>query len=238
MNQAELQLFLETLNNTSPITLSSDKSSKMADFCSLLLEKNKVMNLTAVKDPESAAILHFADSLYPLTAGELGESILDVGAGGGFPSVPLAIAGDFKVTSLDSTAKKLDFIADCAKSLDIPNLSTLCGRAEELSRAPEYREAFDTVVSRGVARLNILLEWCLPFVKAGGKFIAMKGSKGGEELSEAQNAIKVLGGSLSRVISYTLPGDNREYNLIIIEKISKTPDIYPRHNNKIERKPL
>ena len=112
------------------------------------------------------------------------------------------------------------------------------GRAEELSHRAEYREAYDTVLARGVARLNVLCEWCMPFVRVGGRFIAMKGSRGEEELEEAQNAVKTLGGRAVLLKKYRLPDENRDYALIIIEKISATPEMYPRHNSKIERSPL
>ena len=211
---------------------------KWQAFATCFLKKNKVMNLTAVKTPQAAAILHFADSLYALTAGEITGSVLDVGSGGGFPAFPVAAASGAQVTALDSTAKKLNFIKEAAAACGVTNIGTLCGRAEELSHRSECREAYDTVLARGVARLNVLCEWCMPFVRVGGRFIAMKGSRGEEELEEAQNAVKTLGGRAVLLKKYRLPDENRDYALIIIEKISATPEMYPRHNSKIERSPL
>lgn len=238
MTELEYKQFTDTLKKSSPITLTDCQIDVMARFCDLLLEKNKVMNLTAVREPSVAAILHFADSLYALLPGKLCGRVLDVGSGGGFPAFPVASVSDAEVTALDATAKKLAFISEAAEACGVKNIQTLCGRAEELSRTDEHREAYDTVLSRGVARLNVLCEWCLPFVKVGGRFIAMKGSKGDEELAEAQNAIAVLGGKVADFKKYNLPGENRDYSLIVIEKITSTPAQYPRHNSKIERKPL
>ncbi len=238
MTEEERNIFEKTLSEASPVPLEADTLDRMAGFCDLLLEKNKVMNLTAVKTPQAAAILHFADSLYALTAGGIIGRVLDVGSGGGFPAFPVAAVSGASVTALDSTAKKLNFIKEAAASCGVPNIDILCGRAEELSHRAEYREMYDVVLARGVARLNILCEWCIPFVKVGGRFIAMKGSRGEEELEEAQNAVKTLGGRVVLMKKYRLPEEDRDYSLIIIEKIRKTPDVYPRHNSKTERNPL
>ncbi len=238
MNEQETALFCKTLVSASPTALSDSQIAAMAKFCDLLLEKNRVMNLTAVKEPDKAAILHFADSLHAFDGGDITGRVLDVGSGGGFPAFPVAVMSGAEVTALDATAKKLDFIKSAAADCGVNNLNVLCGRAEELSRTSKHREAYDTVLARGVARLNILCEWCMPFVKVGGRFIAMKGSRGDEELAEAQNAVDILGGRVEKTIKYSLPNENRDYTLIIIEKIKNTPDLYPRHNSKIERKPL
>lgn len=238
MNEQETALFCKTLASASPTALSDSQIAAMAKFCGLLFEKNRVMNLTAVKEPDKAAILHFADSLHAFDGGDITGRVLDVGSGGGFPAFPVAVMSGAEVTALDATAKKLDFIKSAAVECGVNNLNVLCGRAEELSRTKEHREAYDTVLARGVARLNILCEWCMPFVRIGGRFIAMKGSRGDEELAEAQNAVNILGGRVEKTVKYSLPNENRDYTLIIIEKIKSTPDLYPRHNSKIERKPL
>ncbi len=238
MNEQETALFCKTLVSASPTALSDSQINAMAKFCDLLLEKNRVMNLTAVKEPDKAAILHFADSLHAFDGGDITGRVLDVGSGGGFPAFPVAVMSGAEVTALDATAKKLDFIKSAAAACGVNTLNVLCGRAEERSRTSKHREAYDTVLARGVARLNILCEWCMPFVKVGGRFIAMKGSRGDEELAEAQNAVDILGGRVEKTIKYSLPNENRDYTLIIIEKIKNTPDLYPRPNSKIERKPL
>lgn len=168
---------------------------------------NPHMNLTALTSPEEMALLHVYDSLALLSAcGFKGKRVVDVGCGGGFPALPLAAAvPEASVTALDATAKKLEFVAQTAQAADLPNVSTLCGRAEELGREPSHREAFDVAVSRGVARLNVLAEWSLPLVKPGGLFVAMKGPRGEEEAAEAARAFELLGGGAVSVIPYEIP---------------------------------
>ena len=207
----------------------------------MLIEKNKVMNLTAITDEKGVALLHIYDSLTLADTGlfDGAKSVIDVGCGGGFPSLPLAVyLPECTVTANDATAKKLAFVAEAAAEAGCNNLLTLCGRAEELSRLPEYREKYDIAVSRGVARLNVLCEWCLPFVKPGGYFIAMKGEKGAEETKEAKNAIALLGGELVDIINITIPEFGYLHTLAVIKKKTFTPGTYPRQNGKITKKPL
>ncbi len=229
---------IELIKKHSPLPLDDEKAEKMAKIYELLEEKNKVMNLTSIKTPEEAAELHFADSLYPLTTPYVKGKVLDVGSGGGFPAFPVAVYLGLDVTALDATAKKLDFIAETAKAAGLDNISTLCGRAEELSHDKKYRDSFDTVLSRGVARLNVLCEWCMPYVKPNGFFVAMKGSNGEEEARDAENAVKTLGGRIVDMIRYDLPLSGHTHTLIVIAKESRTPDAYPRHNSQITKKPL
>ena len=201
---------------------------------------NPHMNLTALTSPEEMVLLHVYDSLALLSAcGFKGKRVVDVGCGGGFPALPLAAAvPEASVTALDATAKKLEFVAQTAQAADLPNVSTLCGRAEELGREPSHREAFDVAVSRGVARLNVLAEWSLPLVKPGGLFVAMKGPRGEEEAAEAARAFELLGGGAVSVIPYEIPVFGRSHRLIVVEKKAGTPGIYPRPNGKIMKKPL
>ena len=205
-----------------------------------LVATNEVMNLTAITDEKGVALLHFYDCLTLLETGLFKDKkIIDVGCGGGFPSLPLAACSEnCFVTANDSTAKKLAFVSDCARAAGLHNLETLCGRAEELSVNEKYREKFDIAVSRGVARMNILCEWCLPFVKVGGYFVAMKGEKGSEETAEAENAIKLLGGELVDIINKTVPEYDYLHTLVVIKKIKPTPASYPRKNGQIMKKPL
>jgi len=205
-----------------------------------LCETNKNMNLTALTDEKGVGLLHFWDSLTLLDTNLFNNAnIIDVGCGGGFPSLPLALcASNCTVTSNDATAKKLAYVAETAKKAGINNLKTLCGRAEELSVKPQYRERFDIAVARGVARLNVLCEWCMPFVSVGGYFVAMKGEKGAEEAEEAKNAINILGGEIVDIINITVPEYEYKHTLVIIKKIKNTPKDYPRRNNLIQKKPL
>ena len=228
----------EIIKTRSPVQLTEEQLCLMERVYEKLEEKNRVMNLTSIKSAEEAAELHFVDSLYALTEPRVKGKILDVGSGGGFPAFPVAIASGCDVTCLDATAKKLDFIKETAVSLGIDNIDTLCGRAEELSLDARYREKYDSVLSRGVARLNVLCEWCMPYVKPGGVFVALKGSAGREEAAEAENAIKTLGGKLEYIREYSLPSSGHTHTLVVISKVSRTPAIYPRHNSQITKKPL
>ncbi|PKM62899.1 MAG: 16S rRNA (guanine(527)-N(7))-methyltransferase RsmG [Firmicutes bacterium HGW-Firmicutes-21] len=219
--------------------LTDEQTEELTIIAELLTEMNGVLNLTALKSEEEIAVLHFFDSLTLLKTGLFsGKSIIDIGCGGGFPSFPLAVCSqDCNVTANDSTAKKLHFVAETAKKAGITNLSTLEGRAEELAHTVR-RESFDIAVARGVAKLNILCELCLPLVKKGGHFIAMKGNRGAEELADAERAIKTLGGRTVNIINNEIPLFDRTHTLIIIEKINATSKEYPRQYSKIIKKPL
>lgn len=202
-----------------------------------LTETNEKFNLTAITDPEGVILRHFADSLTaePLIGNS--GSVLDVGCGGGFPTLPLAIVHpDTAYTALDSTAKKLTFVDAVSKELNLP-VRTVAGRAEELAALPEHRECYDLIVSRAVARLNILAELCLPFAKVGGRFVALKGADGESELAEATVGIGKLGGRVMCVRAFTLLNAG-ERVLIEIEKISPTPKEYPRAFGRIKKRPL
>lgn len=220
--------------------LSETACARLTVIADRLVEMNKHLNLTALTSPEEVALLHFYDSLTLLSTGlfDGAYDVLDVGCGGGFPSLPLAACTDCRVTSNDATAKKLRFVEDTARAAGIDSLQTLCGRAEEFGRDASYRGGFDRVVSRGVARMNILCEWCIPFVKVGGYFVAMKGNRGREELEEAQTAVQKLGGEIVQVIDAPIPVFDRSHTLLIIKKIAPTDDLYPRPNGRIMKKPL
>lgn len=228
---------IEITNQYHPLT--NEQAEKLAVVSERLKAMNGVLNLTALKTDEEIAVLHFYDSLTLLKTGLFKDkSVIDVGCGGGFPSFPLAVCSEnCAVTANDSTLKKLNFVQETAKAAGITNLSVLPGRAEEIARS-QKREAFDIAVARGVARLNILCELCLPLVKKGGHFVAMKGNRGAEELEEAANAIKILGGKLLDILQIEIPLFDRQHSLIIIEKIAPTPKEYPRQYAKITKKPL
>lgn len=221
------------------LVLDEEKISKFELLAKLLVEQNKTMNLTAITDPDGIAVKHFADSISILSAIEIngGESVLDVGTGAGFPGIPLLIMKpNINLTMIDSTAKKLKYVADTVEKLEL-NASILHTRAEEAGQKSEYREKFDIVCSRAVASLNVLCEYCLPFVKQGGVFVAMKGAKASEEITAANEVIKLLGGKIINKKSFTL-SDTAERTLIVIKKISHTPPKYPRVSAQIAKKPL
>lgn len=221
------------------LSVSSQQLDRFEKLAELLVEQNKTMNLTAITDHDGIAVKHFADSISVLSAVEFksGAKVLDVGTGAGFPGIPLLIMRpDIDLTMLDSTAKKLKYVANTVDSLGL-NANVLHSRAEEAAQKPEYRESFDIVCSRAVAALNILCEYCLPFVKKDGIFAAMKGAKAQEEIEVANNAIKTLGGEIIDKKCFTL-SDGAERTIIIIKKISQNLPKYPRPSAQIAKKPL
>lgn len=213
-----------------------DRFDQYADY---LVKWNRHVNLTAITEPDEIVIKHFIDSLYILKYVKIdkGQSLIDIGSGAGFPGMPLLIANpELNVTFVDSVRKKLAFIKDVLHNTGmIAEIKHT--RAEELGKNNEFREKFDFATARAVAQLNVLCEYCLPLVKVGGLFIAMKGASGKEELEQANHAIEVLGGELAKFTEFTLSnGDKR--SIIIIRKISQTPTKYPRKSKKIDTRPL
>ena len=205
---------------------------------SMLAEKNKVMNLTAIHDPADVARLHFLDSAALLTLEDFREkTVVDVGTGAGFPGLPLRILEpSIRLTLLDAQHKRVDFLREVCGELALERVECVHGRAEEF--AQDHREAFDLAVSRAVAALPLLAELCLPLVKVGGKFLAMKSVDSHEELTAAGRAVQLLGGRLEKPLDYDIPGTKVRHRLVIITKISKTQKKYPRMFAKIKRNPL
>ncbi len=220
--------------------IKDELRTKFADLTEFLLEYNSHTNLTAIRDISGIILKHYADSLTGEKHIPLKAKVIDIGAGAGFPSLPLAIARpDIKVTAVDSTAKKTRFTQLAAEKLSIENIKAISARAEELAMQNEYRERFDCAVSRAVARLNILSELCIPFVREGGLFIAYK-AYSEEETSEALSAFGTLGGKLSgnEEVCLTEGEESAKRSIIIIQKIRPTPKIYPRNFSRISKKPL
>jgi len=220
------------------LPIDEGQISKLNSFGSYLKEVNQVMNLTTVTDDGEMWIKHFLDSIVGAEFFPENANCCEIGSGGGFPSIPLKIyREDLSFTLIESTGKKCDYLNKVSEYLQFDNVKVVCGRAEELSKTQNFREAFDVVTARAVARMNTLCEYCIPFVKKGGIFVAYKG-EAEEELKEAQNAINVLGGKVREVKSLTLPNDSGVRNIIVIEKIKETPLKYPRGNGKERKKPL
>lgn len=223
------------------LDLDNDKLDKFKIYKSLLKEWNEKINITAITDDNEIDIKHFLDSLTIFKTGKISGSkrIIDIGTGGGFPGVPIKIVEEgVEVVLLDSLKKRLKFLDEVIKELNLNNIQTLHERAEDLGNNQDYREKFDVAVSRAVASLNILSEYCLPFVKINGYFIAMKGSESEEEIKEAEKAIKVLGGKIEDKINIRIPKSNIIHSLLVIRKISHTPTKYPRQAGKIKKNPL
>ncbi|MDO4845241.1 MAG: 16S rRNA (guanine(527)-N(7))-methyltransferase RsmG [Oscillospiraceae bacterium] len=216
-------------------SLTEEQIQTLLAFGKALLEKNQVMNLTAIREPDKVATLHFLDSLTLLGAEELaGKSVVDVGCGAGFPGVPLKIAEpSIRLTLLDSLGKRVAWLRETLPALGV-EAETVTARAEDY--AAEKRGGFDVCVSRAVARMNVLAELCLPLVKVGGRFLAMKGATADEELREAERAIETLGGKALAVKRF--PIGDAQHAVIVIEKVRPTPKTYPRAYAKIKKNPL
>lgn len=220
------------------IAAPEDALGRFRTYYERLSEVGSVMNLTAIEGEGPVARLHFLDSAALLTLADFsGARVLDVGTGAGFPGLPLAILRpDARFTLLDSQQKRIDFLKDTAARLGLENVECVCLRAEE---APaEYREGFDIVTSRAVARLNALAELCLPFVKPGGRFIAMKAADCAQELAEAENALRTLGGAAPELRLYDVPGAGLSRAAVVVAKAAPTPAKYPRRWARISKQPL
>lgn len=199
-----------------------------------LLEVNSHTNLTSITNPEEIKIKHFEDSLSVLDYIKEGSKVLDIGAGAGFPGIPLRIEKDFDLTLIDSVNKKVNFMNEVIKKLGLSNARAIHTRAEDFAK--EERESYDVVASRAVANMSTLSEYCIPYLKVGGIFIALKGPRADEELEAAQNAIKILGGKVKKVDYFSID-DNERVN-IIVEKVHPTKKIYPRGKNLPKKNPL
>ena len=216
--------------------LDTASAEGLMTYLDAMLAKNEVMNLTAIRDPEEAVKLHLLDALSLLTDFDFkGKSVIDVGCGAGLPGMPLRIAEpSVNLTLLDATGKKIAFLQECCDAMGLSNVNCLHARAEETG----MRECFDVAVSRAVAQLNVLSELCLPFVRIGGWFCAMKAVASQEEVDTAMSAIKKLGGRLDRQVDVKIPGTDVVHRLVWIEKIAPTPAAYPRRYAKIKASPL
>jgi 16S rRNA (guanine527-N7)-methyltransferase len=218
------------------LDLSQEKYDKFCKYAEFLVEYNKNVNLTAITEPREILIKHFLDSSLILNYIDIPEnsSIIDVGTGAGFPSVPLKIMRpDLKITLLDSLAKRIVFLQKLCELIEA-DAEFIHGRAEDIAKMSEYREKFDFSCARAVANLSVLSEYCIPFVKVGGTFISMKGPN--ENPLDSESAVNILGGKICEIHSYSLENDSR--NIIEIKKISQTPTKYPRNSSQIKKKSL
>lgn len=221
------------------LELDSSKINMFMKYKDILKDWNKKINLTAIDDDKEIIIKHFIDSLsiIPCLKGT-DKNLIDIGTGAGFPGIPVKIShSDIKVTLFDSLEKRVKFLNEVIDSLKLQGITAVHGRAEDFGKKPEYREQYDYAVARAVANLPVLLEYCLPFVKTGGLFIAMKGSNV-EELDISSRALKILGGEIENVRKFTLPSSDITRHVITIKKLRHTPTNYPRKAGKPLKEPL
>ena len=230
---------LKEAGNAAGFTLIEKQLDQFTRYAEMLLETNKSLNLTAITDPEEVAVKHMVDSLLVYDPERFhNHTIVDVGTGAGFPGLPLKIYDPgMRVTLIDSLQKRLNFLEQVLKDLGLGQVRCTHARAEDAGKDPALREKFDVAVARAVAALPVLAEYCLPLVKVGGNFLAMKGASGEEELAAARGAIKILGGAYKETRTLHLPGGDTR-TLILCQKISQTPTAYPRNGGKIAKSPL
>lgn len=211
------------------IALSVEQADELIAYADLLVEWNEKINLTAITDNEGIATKHFLDSLSAITTGYVNGRVIDVGTGAGFPGLVLKIAKpEIKLTLLDSLNKRVSFLRTVSDNLNLTGIEFVHARAEDAGKNAEYRGKFDTVVSRAVANMAVLSEWCLPFLKIGGYFLALKGPLADEELKDAKRAISILGGKIEDVKEIEIPFTELNHKIIIVKKVRQTPMKYPR----------
>ncbi len=223
------------------LALTEQQLASMDIYYRLLIEWNEKINLTAIIEPQEVAVKHMVDSLscYRDDIFTAEASLVDVGTGAGFPGLPLKIfQPGIKLTLMDSLNKRLNFLHEVVDALGVQQVAFVHARAEEAGKNKQYREQYQIAVSRAVARLNILCELCLPMVRPGGWFIALKGAQYEEEVREAANAVKVLGGKIEDIRPVTLPGLTDKRAVVYIKKVAATPSAYPRKPGTPEKKPL
>ena len=228
------------------MNISELQAEQLYRYYTMLVEKNKVMNLTAITEFRDVVIKHFIDSAVLIkylndksAADGQQKSLIDIGTGAGFPGIPLKIlCPGLKVTLVDSLNKRIGFLNEVIESLQLENITAIHSRAEELARKPEHRESYDIAVSRAVSNLSTLVEYALPFVRTNGIFYSYKGSKASEEAAEAEKAISVLGGKITSSYTVEITGTDYDRTLIEITKLSSTPKKYPRNGNKPASDPI
>ena len=221
--------------------LNRERTEKFYRLTVRLIEENEKYNLTAITEPEKVVLHHYADCATLAARLPKGASVIDVGCGAGFPTLPVAILrDDVRITAMDSTAKRVNYVKETAELLGLGNVTTLTMRAEDGAQSPSLREKFDVATARAVAEMRTLTELCLGYVRVGGKFIAMKGKNAEFELSGAKRAIAIMGGGAAKVetVSLKSAGEELSHPLIFIDKRTKTPLEYPRPYAKISKKPL
>lgn len=236
MEYIEFKNIIINYANFNNLDIKENEYQNLYKYMKNLIEWNKVINLTAIKEEKDIILKHFIDSI--IIKDSINGRILDIGSGAGFPGLPLKIVKDeIKLVSIDSVNKKIKFQLDTVQKLKLKDVECIHIRAEELADNIEYRESFDFVVTRALANMSTLVEYMLPFVKIGGKCICLKGPNCLEEIEKAKKAINILGGKINKIENYKISKDN-ERVLVIIEKIKNTPKLYPRKQGKPLKEPI
>lgn len=243
---ADEKKFLSTLSevfrrNGMAGLLNKERAEKFLRLAEYMLTENEKYNLTAITEPDAIILQHFADCATLAARLPQGVTVADVGCGAGFPTLPLAIVrDDLRITAMDSTAKRVDFVTQSARLLSLGGVRTLCIRAEDAGRDSALRERFDRVVARAVAPMRILCELCVPLIRVGGQLIAMKGKNASFELAEAKRAVSMLGACAQPPVDITLSSEKEvlSHTLLMADKKTKTPAAYPRPYSQISKKPL
>lgn len=223
------------------ILLDDEKKQQFIDFYEYLIEKNKVMNLTGITEFQEVLVKHFLDSLACVKAVDMKniKKVMDIGTGAGFPGIPLKIAfPHLEACLLDSLKKRVNFLEETFQLLKLENITAIHGRAEEYAKNKSYREQYDLCVSRAVSNLATLSEYCLPYVKVGGKFVSYKSGTVQEELKQAEKAVKILGGKIQNVVYFNLPDSEIQRSLVVIEKVKPTAGRFPRKAGTPLKEPL
>ena len=231
------EIFLDGMKQLSA-NIEDEQIEKFEKYSAMLIEWNQKMNLTAVTDADGISIKHFLDSVLPIYHTDLNEcqAIADVGTGAGFPGIPLAIMlPQVRFTLIDSLNKRVTFLKEVCAALSLNNVECVHARAEELGKTAQFREKFDAVVSRAVANMTVLCEYCIPYVKVGGKFIALKSEDCEDEISAAKPMIGTLGAAIERNITVPLPQSDIVRRLVVIKKVKNTPEKFPRRADKIKK---
>lgn len=239
MNQEEFKKLMNFYANKINIMFTEEQIIKFYKYMNLLIEWNKKINLTSIEEPKEIILKHFIDSLTINSYIEDNQTLVDVGTGAGFPGIPIKIyKSNVKIVLVDSLNKRINFLNEVIKELNLKDIETVHSRVEDFGKNSKYRESFDIVTARAVSNLAVLSEYLVPLTKIGGNCLCMKGNEIEEECNNAKNAIKILGGKISKIDTFKLPESDISRNIIVVQKTNKTPNKYPRKAGIPSKEPL